>query len=255
MVALPASPHSDSGALQQHARVRARLLECGMRVFAESATDADVLPRVAAMAQAAPAQVREHFHTADELLRSVADALSNELIMIIEGSAGGFVDAAKRIACGVRIYLQTACECPLFAKFVARAGFGVAGPLSPVQHYLPGHITSGTQTARFAESTARVGMDLITGTTLAAVVQIAAGPVPPHYPEQIAAAILRGLGVPGKQAQRLSIVELPRIEPGSGTLLARARAIPDASSVHLRPISVRSTSRTARRSPAARTAT
>ena len=223
----PADP--DEGALARHANVRGRLLECGMRAVAEAGTDPDVLSRVAAMAPVTPAQLRDHFRTSDELLQSVADALSNELILIIEGAAGDFVDAAKRIACGVRIYLQMACECPVFAKFVARAGIGVAGPPSLIHQYLPGHIFSGAQTARFAESTTQVGMDLITGTTLAAVARIAAGPVSPGYPEQVAAAILRGLGVPGKQALRLSAIELPRIEPRTGTLLARARAMQPGS--------------------------
>jgi AcrR family transcriptional regulator len=225
MATSSAPAHPDDSALQQHARVRGRLLECGMRAVAEAGVDAELLSRVAAMAQVTPAQLRDHFRTNDELLQSVADALSNELIAIIEVTAGDFVDAAKRIACGVRIYLQTARECPVFARFVARAGLGVVGPLSLIHRYLPGHISSGAQTARFAELNTHVGMDLITGTTLAAVARIAAGPVAPGYTEQVAAAILRGLGVPGKQAQRLSAVELSPIEPGAGTLLARAQAL------------------------------
>ena len=205
--------------------MRGHLLECAMLAVTESGSDFDVLPRVAAMAKVTPAQLRDHFRTSDELLRAVADALSNELVLIIEGATGEFVDAAKRIACGVRIYLQTACRCPGFARFVARSGLGVTGPQSFIHQYLPGHLVSGAQTARFVEPVTPVGMDLVTGTTLAAVTRIAAGPVVPGYPEQVAAAILRGLGVPGKQAHRLCIIELPVIAPRAGTMLARARAL------------------------------
>ena len=225
MPAPTASAQTGADAQRLHAGVRGRLLECGMLVVAETGTDGDLLARVADRARVTPAQCHEHFRTGDELLHGVADALSNELIMLIEDSAGDFVDAAKRIACGVRIYLQTASDCPVFAKFVARAGLRVAGQPSLIHQYLPAHIFSGTQTARFVEPTTHVAMDLITGTTLAAVVRIAAGPVQPGFMEQVAAAVLRGLGVPGKQAQRLSIIDISSIEPRAGTMLARARAM------------------------------
>jgi hypothetical protein len=51
-----------------------------------------------------------------------ADALSNELLILIESTAGEFVDPAKRVACGVRLYLHAARDYPAFAQAVAATG-------------------------------------------------------------------------------------------------------------------------------------
>ena len=55
------------------------------------------------MAQVSAGEFRSQFRTDGELWDTAADALSNELIGMIESTAGDFVDPAKRIAGGVRI--------------------------------------------------------------------------------------------------------------------------------------------------------
>ena len=154
----------------------------------------------------------------------MADGLSNELIAIIESTAGEFVDPAKRIAGGVRIYLHLARDCPVFAKVIAHRGLDVAGAASLMHNYLPGHIVSGTNSARFADATMETAIDLIAGTTLAAVMRIADGSAPADHPERVALAILKGLGVPGLQARRVVKLELPPFQPATGSMLALARS-------------------------------
>ena len=152
-----------------------------------------------------------------------ADALSNELLILIESTAGEFVDPAKRIACGVRLYLHAAREYPAFAQAVAATGLHVAGLNSLLHEFLPRHLYSGESTARFADMSSQAAVDLIAGATLAAVARIASGQAPPDHPEQVAAAILRGLGVRGAEARRLVKIPLPAIRPAPGSRLAGAR--------------------------------
>src|SRR6185369_16730082 len=150
-------------ALLQHASTHALLLQCAIRVAAEHGIGDASIPRVIAMAQVPAAAFRSHFGTDGELWQTVADGLSNELILIIEATAGDFVDPAKRIACGVRIYLHLARDCPVFAKAVAHRGLDVAGAASLIHNYLPGHIASGKHSARFADAAAETAIDLIAG--------------------------------------------------------------------------------------------
>ena len=213
-------------ALLQHASTHALLLQCAIRVAAEHGIGDVSIPRVIAMAQVPAAVFRSHFGTDGELWQTVADGLSNELILIIESVAGDFVDPARRIACGVRIYLHLARDCQVFAKLVAHRGLDVAGTASLIHNYLPGHIASGKQSARFADAPMETAIDLIAGTTLAAVMRIAAGSTPADHPERVALAILKGLGVPGLQAQRLVKIELPLFQPATGSMLALAQSMP-----------------------------
>jgi AcrR family transcriptional regulator len=194
-----------------------------MRVFAERGTGSSVIQEVIAHAQVAQGTFYNYFRTNEELLVAVSEELSNELLALIEAVVGDFVDPAKRIASGVRLYLHTAREYTLFAKFVAASGLHAAGPSSLIYEYLPPDIAAGQQTGRFADMPTEVALDLIAGTSLAAVLRLSSDEAPADYPEKTVAAILRGLGVPGAQASRLVRIELPRIQPAADSLLARAR--------------------------------
>ena len=210
---------------RNESQVRRRLLECGLQAVTEQGTESDLTTRVTGLSGFSPETLHSHFADSDGLLRAVAQGLSNELVGIIERSAGDFVDPAKRIACGVRMYLNTASEYPVFAKLIVKAGLDVAGPRSLVGEYLPAHIAYGLRSGRFGDEAAIGGTDLVSGTTFAAVTRIASGAVPDGYSEQVATVILRGMGVPGMQAYRLAIVVPPRVQPWAGSLLARARAM------------------------------
>lgn len=207
----------------QHANVLARLLDGALRVGMEGAFDDSSIARVMAMADASAADFRECFASPSGVWEAVADALSNELIASIEGTAGEFVDPAKRVACGVRLYLREARDNAVFARFVAHRGLAAANTTSLIHHFLPSHIAAGHQTARFSDGTLESATDLITGTTLAALRRIAQGNAPGDHPESVALAILKSLGVPTLQARRLVKIELPDLAPPSGSLLARAR--------------------------------
>jgi len=98
---------------------------------------------------------------------------------------------------------------------------------SLIHRHVPPHIDSGTHSARFADLTAEVAIDVIAGATLAALARIADGHAPADHPESVALAILKALGVPAVQARKLAKIELPRLGAIEGGLLARSReAIP-----------------------------
>lgn len=220
------SDHRPRVAAERRERTRTRLVESAMRVFAERGTGSSVIQEVIAQAQVSQGTFYNYFRTNEDLLIAVSEELNNELLSLIEAAVGEFVDAGKRIASGVRLYLHTAREYPLFAKFMSAAGLHAAGPSSLVYEYLPPHIAAGQETGRFADMPIEAALDLLAGTALAATVRLARGDAPPDYPEQAVAAILRGLGVPGGQAMRLVKIELPRIQPAPESLLARAGPAP-----------------------------
>lgn len=214
-------------AARQQANTLARLLDSALRVGTKETFGDRRIPYVLAMARTSPAEFRECFAEPEELWQAVADALSNDLIAMIEATAGEFVDAAKRIECGVRHYLHEARDNPVFARFIAHRGLSAAGVASLIHHYLPAHISSGSHTARFSDATLEGATDLIAGTTLAAVRRIAQGGAPADHSQRVALAILKSLGVPALQARRLVKIEVPQLHAPSGSLLARARLIRD----------------------------
>lgn len=221
----PASLRRDKTALQRHALERVRLLEAALGVAAGHSIDGDSATRVAAAAGVTPSALAKHFAGPHQLWQALADALSNELLLAIESTAGEFVDPAKRIGCGVRLYLHEAHDNPLFARLAAHRGLDLASATSLIHRHVPPHIDSGTHSARFADLTAEVAIDVIAGATLAALARIAEGHAAAEHPESVALAILKALGVPAVQARKLARIELPRLGANEGGLLARSRAI------------------------------
>lgn len=212
-----------AGTPQQYAETRARLLDGALRVAADHGIDDRAIPLVIAMAHSSPIEFSEHFAEPEELWQVLADALSNELVALIEATAGEFVDAAKRIGCGVRLYVREARENPVFARVVAHHGLAVAKAGGLAHHYLTTHVCWGNSTARFSDTSLETATDLIAGTIVAAVQRIADGIAPADHAEDVALAILKSLGVPALQGRRLIKVELPRLQASSAGLLSRAR--------------------------------
>lgn len=224
-IASVSSPPAAGTFAADDVRVRRQLLECGLRAAIEQGTGPGLLSHVTGLSGLPASTVRMHFADGDDLLRAIAQSLSDEIVFLIERSAGHFVDPAKRIACGVRMYLKAASDHPTLARLVAKAGTEAIGPQSLAGEYLPAHIAHGLRTGRFVEEATSGSVELVCGTTLAAVARIAAGPVRDGFDEQVAALVLRGLGVPAAQARRLAIIVPPRIEPRAGSLLSLSRAV------------------------------
>jgi hypothetical protein len=210
-------------ALRQSSPTRACLLRSALRVAADHDVDDRAIPNVLAIAGASSAEFYRNFAKPEELWHTLAGALSSELVAMIEEKAGTFVDAARRIECGVRLYLRETRENPVFARILAHPRFGFMAMTSLTDQYLTEHLSWGNQTARFSDTCLESAIDVIAGTMLAAIQRIAAGNAPVDHAENVALAILKSLGVPAPQARRLIRVELQQLAAPSGSLLALAR--------------------------------
>lgn len=216
--------HRTRVAAQKRERTRAHLVETAMLVFAEKGVGASVIQEVIATAEVSQGTFYNYFRTNEDLLVAVSGELNNELLGLIESEVGGLTDPAKRIAAGLRLYLNAARDYPLFARFVVSAGLHAAGPNNLIYEYLPPHIEGGMASARFYAMSTEAALDLIAGAALAAVVRIAAGEVPPDYAQEVVTAILRGLGVSPAQAAKLASPDPASINVPAKSLLARSHA-------------------------------
>jgi hypothetical protein len=197
-----------------------------LRAFARHGMTSKAFEEMVSHADLAEAMHGDRFVATQQLLAAVAGALSNELILLAEGLVWELVDPARRIACGVRLYLQAAREFPFGAQLVAAAGMHALGVSSRLHDVLPSDVADGHRVGRFAPIQAEAAVDLVGGSTLAALARMGTGAAPADLPEKVAAAVLRGLGVPGLEAERLVRIDLPRLQPAPHSLLARSRAAP-----------------------------
>lgn len=216
------SDHRSRVALEKRERMRARLVETALAVFAERGVGASVIQEVIALAQVSQGTFYNYFRTNEELLAAVAEGLSNELVQLIEGTVSAYADPAQRIAVGVRLYLHKAKHLPLFARFIARTGVGLVSPNNLVYEYVPPHLEDGFKAGRFKALPISVALDLISGAALAAVARLASGEAEDDYPELMVSTILRGLGVPDQEAQAIAYAPLAPLSLPADALAVRA---------------------------------
>lgn len=228
----PANPtdHRPRVAAERRERMRKRLVETAMIVFANRGVGASVIPEVVAAAEVSQGSFYNYFRTNEDLLAAVSNELSNEMIELIESVAGGIADPASKVASAVRCYLHLARTHRLLARFLAGAGLRLAGASaearqhSAVYAFLPADLEAGQASGAFAAIPVDIAVDVVKGASLVAIDRMAHGRTAKDYPERIAAAILRALGVSGAAADRLVALPLPKMVPPADSLLARVQA-------------------------------
>lgn len=216
--------HRTRVAAERRERMRARLIESAMLVFAEKGVGASVIQDVIAAADVSQGTFYKYFRTNEDLLAAVTQELNDELLRLIEAEVHGYEDPALRIACGVRMFLHAARAYPLLARFICAAGLHSAGPSSLIYVFLPPHIEQGLALGRFTHVGVGTALDVIAGTALATILRITNEGPQNVAPEPVVAAILRALGVERLEAEKLVEAVLPPIETPDTSLLERGHA-------------------------------
>jgi AcrR family transcriptional regulator len=222
--AAKSNDHRPRVAAERRERMRKRLIESAMVVFAEKGVGASVIPEVKAEAGVSQGSFYNYFRTNEDLLAAVGDELGGEMVQLIESVVGDIADPALRVATGMRCYLHLARSHRLLARFLAGAGLRLLDQQNASFRFLPADLEEGQKRGTFADVPLNIVLDMIAGTGLVAIDHMARGRTPKDYPDKIVAAILRSLGVTVDDAMRLTAAPLPKLSPASDSLLARAQA-------------------------------
>src|SRR5471030_1461143 len=214
------SDHRPRVAAERRERMRRRLIESAMIVFAEKGVGASVIPEVVAAAEVSQGSFYNYFRTNDDLLAAV----SAEMIQLIEPAVGDIADPALRVATGMRYYLHLARSQRLLARFLAAGGLRLLTHQGEVFRYLPADLEEGQQKGSFAPVPLDIVLDVAAGAALVAIDRMARGRVAKDYPEKMVAAVLRTLGMTVEQTERVTAPVLRKLVPAADSLLARAQA-------------------------------
>lgn len=224
--------HRTRVAAEKRERMRMRLIESALHVFAHKGADAAVIEDVIAMAEVSRGTFYNYFRTNEELLAAVVKELGDELLALVEAVVIQCKDPAERLATGVRMTLHTMQAHPLLAQFVARSGMAMAAHNSLAMAYLPRDILAAMESGRFSLASVQVGLVLVLGTAHAAVVAMTlpdpiANTLPANYPEDVTCHLLLGLGMTKAQARKLVSSPIQQVEFPPQALLARTRPTTD----------------------------
>lgn len=205
-------------------KMRMRLIESAMLVFARHGADGSVIDEVIRTAEVSRGTFYNYFRTNEELLVAVAAEVANQLLHIVDPVVRGQADPAARVAYGVRLTLMVARAHPHLAAFLDRVGPPALSAQSLVTEVLPRDLAAGMASGRFDTMHPRLAFDLVTGPVLAGLHSLLTSEVPPTYAEDMAQAVLMSLGVPKAAARRFATLPIAEIALAPDSLLVRAQA-------------------------------
>lgn len=216
--------HRTRVAAEKRTRMRRKLIENALLVFAEKGVDASVIDDVIKAAGVSRGTFYNYYRTNAELQMAATDELGNEIVQQIENQTRDNPSPAARVCTGVRLYLRAARQFPLFARFVARTGLAAVGPENLVYKYLPAHLEEGMAAGEFARMPTPVAIDIILGSVVTAVRRIAEDEADDDHLRAAVLAMLRGLGVAERKGRAAIEAPLAPLLLGADTLFMRSHA-------------------------------
>ena len=199
-------------AAEKRDRMRTRLIESAILVFADKGVEVAVIDDMIAMADVSRGTFYNYFRTNEELMSAALQVLSNELLALVDVVVLQCGDPAERLVCGIRTVLHATTQNKLLARFMSRVGLGPILQNSLAIKYLPRDIQSGIEAGQFCSASTELAMVLVLGTIHAAIHSQAVQPsLSDNFPEMVTYHVLLGLGVAKERAYALVSTPIARI--------------------------------------------
>ena len=221
-IALSAGLGTLAPGLPKRERTRAQLVDAAIKVFSARGVAASTIQEIADVAGMTTGTVYNHFKTKEELLREVALHLADTLCERITDSQAGVTEGAERMAIGGRRYVWLAEVAPQWALLLLDVAAAAPELLLHVRKYALADLRLGVKQKAFRMASEEVAMDLINGAGMHAMRSVALGLAPPSHGADMAACVLRALGVRHEKAEEIAHRPLPDF-PAPGSAGGRAQ--------------------------------
>ncbi len=208
-IALSAGLSALPTGLPKRERTRAQLVDAALKVFSVRGVAAGTIQEIADVAGMTTATVYNHFKTKEEVLREVALRLATTLCTRIAESQAGVKEGAERMAIGGRRYVWLAEVAPQWALLMLDVAASAPDLLMHIRQFTLADLRLGVKQKAFRIASEQVAIDLINGAGTNAMRSVALGLAPASHGADMAACVLRGLGVAHEKAEEIAHRPLP----------------------------------------------
>ncbi|WP_298283597.1 TetR/AcrR family transcriptional regulator [Novosphingobium sp.] len=204
-------------ALKRRDRTRLALIEAGLTLMSLRSVDAITIDEIVDTAGVAKGTFYNHFPDKDALQHDVLEKVRNEITSLIDRVNEGVLDPARRVArafCTAMIYAQRNAR---EGNFLIRTSMAFRLVEDRINRGLVQDIGIGLAEGRFPIASTESGALLMLGIAQAAMVQsleqLEQFPLIARS-QQMAAMLLRGLGLPFQEAELIAAQEADAIVCG-----------------------------------------
>ncbi|MBX3024139.1 TetR/AcrR family transcriptional regulator [bacterium] len=195
-------------------RTRRLLLDAALRVFARKGAGGAALHEVAAEAGVSNGTFYNYFRSREDLVAAASLALAERLFEDITASMTGIDDPARRVAIGARRFVLKAIAEATWGRALLRVWATTPLLVDRTATPLLDDLRRGRRRRRLRYVSEAAAIDLVQGTVLAGMRTVLEGRAGAEHASDVAATILRGLGVDARAADALARQPLP--EGGGG---------------------------------------
>lgn len=222
--------HRPAVAAARRDRMRAHLIEAGLRAVLAEGSVAVPLEKLLEQADVSRATFYKYFPDVQTLVQSVASTVSDELIASLHPTVAAIDDPAQRLATGMLGVLGLVQRAPMLGQLFTHAGWPWVQPdeAHAFHRLVRSNVERGQRTRRFVRMDLPLAMGLLAAHVMAASRRLAQGGNTAQLATQTVAALLRCLGVDDLEARRLARSPVCYAKTQPGPLLQLAA--PDAFS-------------------------
>jgi AcrR family transcriptional regulator len=201
-------------------RTRSLLLDAALRVFARKGVGAAAIHEIAAEAGVANGTFYNYFRTREELLEAASLRLAERLVEENAAVSTKITDPAERVAIGSRRFVLQAMRDRVWGAALLRMWSS-----APLLHGRPAapilaDVRAGRRRGRFTFRSEAAAVDLLQGAVLAGMRTVLEGRAGEEHASAVASLVLRGLGIPSKEADEIATRPLPGLTGGERELSA-----------------------------------
>lgn len=201
---------ADSGArLSKRERTRSQLIAAGIRVFSARGVAATSLPQIAAAADVTIGTVYNHFRSKTDLVGAVALDIAETIRSRSAPGRAQLETAAEQMAAGCRRYLGLAKDSPSWALLILDVASIDPAFRRTITGFVATELRKGVKSGEFTVDSEAAALDLVIGTTMEGMRNIALGAARKGHATAVTAAILRALGVRPARARQVAAKPLP----------------------------------------------
>jgi AcrR family transcriptional regulator len=198
---------------RRKARTRQALIDAAVQLIAEGRGDRASIQEITDAADLGFGSFYNHFESKDQLFATASGEVLERWGQMIDRACAGIADPAEVFAVSFRISGMLGWTHPDIARFLTGTGLDVLDVPSGLAPRALRDIRAGQAAGRFTVPDAEIALAAVAGGLLGLLRQHERHPegIDQAIVDQLARAILRMLGVPAGEAERLAALPLPEI--------------------------------------------
>ncbi|WP_410211433.1 TetR/AcrR family transcriptional regulator [Aquirhabdus sp.] len=197
---------------KKKARTRQSLVDAALRIYARKGSGELALNELADEAHVSQGTIYNYFRTREEVLEAVGIALAEQLSHSISVLSAGIDSGAERMAIGIRTFVRRAIADTDWANAVIQVIHYDQGIRSAVAVNVRYDLQLGLKQGSFIYSDEEVALALVVSCAIGAMNSIVEGRGVVDHDIKIAEMVLKALGLPSVEAQRIAHLTLPASE-------------------------------------------